>query len=399
VNLPLGTELQGRRIVLVNWRDPWHSRAGGSERFAWEFAGALVDAGAEVEFWTARDRGQTGSQVHDGIRVRRLGGEYSFYGRALLALLGLRLRRRTPDVVVDMDCGIPVFTPVVLPRRTPVVLVVHHVHQEQFRLAMRAPMAWLGRFLEGRAMPRVYRGVPTLAVSGSTVDEMREQLGWRGEVRVLHNGTDPAPDLEVEPVPERVVVLGRVVAHKRVDLVVRAVAVVRRRRPGVTLDVVGTGDELDRVRAVVSELGLDGVVRLHGFLEDRDKSRALAEATLHVCASDAEGWGQVVLEAAAHGLPTLARDVPGMRDSVRDGRTGWLLDEPGSGSADSLVHRLADGMSAALDELGDAARRAEMADDCRAWAAGFGWDRMRREAVEAVVEASGHVDKLLPRHG
>lgn len=387
------------RVVLVNWRDPWHSRAGGSERYAWEFAVALRDAGADVEFWTARDRGQGSADTHAGIAVRRLGGEYSFYARALLALLGQRWRRRVPDVVVDMDCGIPVFTPLVMPRRTPVVLVVHHIHQEQFRLAMRWPMSWLGRFLEGRAMPRVYRGIPTLAVSDSTVAEMREQLGWRGEVRVLHNGTDPAPDLDVDRVPDRVVVFGRVVAHKRVDLVVRAFDVVRRRRPGATLDVVGTGDELERVRSVVVELGLGDVVRLHGFLEDPDKSRALAEATLHVCASDAEGWGQVVLEAAAHGLPTLARDVPGMRDSVRDGVTGWLLPEAGEGADGALVRRLADGIEGSLEELADPSRHALIAEECRSWAAAFGWDRMRREAVEAVAEASGHVDKLLPRRG
>ena len=67
---------------------------------------------------------------------------------------------------------------------------------------------------------------------------------------------------------------------------------------------------------------------MHGFLGEDEKARVLDAARLHVCGSDAEGWGQVVLEAAAYGVPTLARDVPGMRDSVRDGVTGWLVAEP-----------------------------------------------------------------------
>lgn len=379
--------LRDARIVLVNWRDPWHSRAGGSERYAWEFALALREGGADVEFWTARDAGQSRSDTHDGIRVRRLGRTYSFYGRSLLALAWARLRRRTPDAVVDMDCGIPVFTTAVLPRRTPVVLVVHHIHQEQFLLTMRRPMADLGRFLEGRVMPRAYGRATTLAVSESTVTEMREQLQWRGEVRVLHNGTDPAPATTASPVPDRLVVFGRVVAHKRVDLVVRAAAVVRRHRPGLTLDVVGAGDELDRVRAVVAETGMTDVVRLHGFLPDAEKSAALSEAVLHVCASDAEGWGQVVLEAAAHGLPTLARDVPGLRDSIRDGETGWLMPEDARGTEHDLVARLVTGINVALDAMADPAARGRMAQSCRTWAAGFGWERMHVAVRDVVAEA------------
>ena len=52
---------------------------------------------------------------------------------------------------------------------------------------------------------------------------------------------------------------------------------------------------------------------------------SLRRGRLHVCASDAEGWGQVVIEAAAYGVPTLARDVPGLRDSIRHGApVGWF---------------------------------------------------------------------------
>jgi hypothetical protein len=70
--------LRGRRVVVVNWRDPWHRLAGGSERYAWELARALVDAGASVEFWTARDDGQSAREVRDDVDVRRRGGQSAF---------------------------------------------------------------------------------------------------------------------------------------------------------------------------------------------------------------------------------------------------------------------------------------------------------------------------------
>jgi glycosyltransferase involved in cell wall biosynthesis len=379
--------LTGRRVVVVNWRDPWHRLAGGSERYAWELAGALRDAGAGVELWTARDEGQSSGEDRDGIGVRRWGGAYAFYGGVWARLLTRRVRRRAPHLVIDMDCGIPSFTPLPAGRRTAVVLFVHHVHQEQFRTAMRRPMADLGRFLERRMMPLVYRRVPTVAVSASTVAELRDQLGWRGAVDVIHNGTELP---ETEPLPasgaERIVVLGRVVAHKRLDLVVRAFALVRERRPGASLDLVGTGPELPAVVAVVEELGLGEAVRVHGFLPEQEKSQVLSAARLHVCASDAEGWGQVVLEAAAHGLPTVARDVPGLRDSVVDGTTGWLLGETHPPGSAGLVDALAEGMEKALDELVDPGVRARVAHDCRTRAEGFAWERMHEQVVEQAVE-------------
>jgi glycosyltransferase involved in cell wall biosynthesis len=104
---------------------------------------------------------------------------------------------------------------------------------------------------------------------------------------------------------------------------------------------------------------------------------------LHVCASDVEGWGQVVIDAAAHGIPTVGRDVPGLRDSVVDGSTGWLVRPDG----DDLTAVLADEVRAAIALLDDPAQQASYAQRCRAWAARFSWDRMHDEAVAATVAA------------
>jgi glycosyltransferase involved in cell wall biosynthesis len=73
-----------------------------------------------------------------------------------------------------------------------------------------------------------------------------------------------------------------------------------------------------------------------------------------------------VLEAAALGVPTVAYDVEGLRDAVRDGTTGWLVREG---------EPFEDVVAAALKELGDPARRAAVAAACRAWARQFSWDR------------------------
>jgi glycosyltransferase involved in cell wall biosynthesis len=377
-------DLRGARVVVANWRDLDHSLAGGAERYAWELARGLVDAGARVDFLTAREAGQSREAVRDGIRIVRGGGRLTYY---LFGALWLMLGRRSIDAVVDMESGIPMFSPLVVSRRrTGVMLVLHHVHQDQFGVYFPAPVAWFGRFLEGTVMPRVYRGMTTAAVSDSTRRNMVERLGWTGPITILHNGNPPARPVRVadEDTVDRLVVLGRLSSHKRVDLVVRAVAALQQKRPALHLDIVGRGPEREPLEHLVRELGVEKHVTIHGFVSEEDKAALLSRSRLHVCASDVEGWGQVVIEAASYGVPTVARDVPGLRDSVRHEHTGWLLPEPAT-DLSAVQARLLVGIEQALDELEDPERRAEIAAACRGWSAQFDWESMRASAVALVA--------------
>lgn len=394
------SQLADKRVVVVNWRDLDHSLAGGAEIYAWQFARALHEAGAQVHFVTARDEGQAAREVRDGIDVRRGGGALGFY---LFALAWLLRHRRRIDAVIDPACGLPSFSPLVLRRGTPALLIVHHVHQAQFAVHFPAPVAAFGRWMERVAMRRVYRHHATAAVSASTVAEMREQLGWSGDIRILENGADLPAAASVDATtkdPDRVVVLGRLVTHKRVDLALEAVRRAQDRPElagrRIRVDVVGRGPEHDLLVARAAELGLADQVVFHGFVPAAVKDALLARAAVHVCASDAEGWGQAVIDAAAHGVPTVARDVPGLRDSIRPGESGWLV----SDSADpaTVVARMTDALTGALVDAADPMTRDLRAEACLAWARKFDWSQMRLQARDLTIQLLGHAAASPDRH-
>jgi glycosyltransferase involved in cell wall biosynthesis len=346
-------------IAVVNWRDPWHPAAGGAETYAWEMARRLAASGHRVCFVTARAPGQRPAEKIDGVRVARMGGPFTVYPRVLLWLL---LRRDLFDVVLDCQNGIPFFTPWVLSRRTRVLCVVHHVHDRQFGVHLPRWLAAIGRFLEGPASRWTYRRHDSVAVSPSTVTAMRERLDWTGTIHVIPNGVNVTTPVGAgrDPAP-RLVCVGRLVAHKRVGMLLDAVAELRERWPELTVDIVGRGPDEDRLRARLPE-----GVTMHGYLSEEDKARLIASAWLQVNASQGEGWGLCVLEAAALGVPTVAFDVDGLRDAVRHGETGWLLPEGTD---------LAKGIAAALDELEEERHPGGYAARCRGWAARFRWDR------------------------
>jgi glycosyltransferase involved in cell wall biosynthesis len=380
-------DLGGLRVVIVNWRDPWHPEAGGAERYAWETARALAAGGASVSFLTARGAGQSGGEHRDGIEIIRRGGRFTVYPRALGWLAA---RRRSADVVVDCQNGIPFFTPLVLPRRVPVLCVVHHVHTAQFGVHFPPWLAWTGRLLEGPASRAVYRRHGCVAVSPSTVTAMRGRLRWTGDIYLIPNGSpapEPSPVEEPSPVqaplppaanrdpgqPPRLAWIGRLVAHKRAELVLPVAA------RGFTIEVIGRGPVAAALAAAVAAApGLAGSVRLHGFLTEEEKQAVVSQSLLHLNTSQGEGWGLVVLEAAALGVPTVAYDVEGLRDAVQDGRTGWLVRDG---------EELADVVERAAKELADTGRRAEVAAACRAWAARLSWERSTARMC-AMVAAS-----------
>jgi glycosyltransferase involved in cell wall biosynthesis len=170
--------------------------------------------------------------------------------------------------------------------------------------------------------------------------------------------------------------------YKRVGLVLDVAE--RLRGSGATIDVVGRGPDGEWLAIEVARRGLASVVRLRGFLPEPAKAAVVGAALLQLNTSQGEGFGLSVLEAAALGVPTVAYEVDGLRDAIRDGRTGWLVG-PGD--------RIGDVVGDAVRELADPRRRAEISGACRAWAAQFNWDRsaqmLARLLTAAMAAAAG----------
>ena len=264
--------------------------------------------------------------------------------------------------MLDCQNGIPFFTPLVLPHGIPVLCVVHHVHFVQWNVHFPGWVARAGRWLEGPAARRVYRRHACVAVSPSTVSAMRDRLGWAGDIYLIPNGAPEPSRPHPAAAPGGLVWVGRLAAHKRAELLLPVAE--RLRGSGLAIEVVGRGPAGAALAARVAADGLAGLIRLRGYLPEAQKQAVVAGSLLHLNTSLGEGWGLCVLEAAALGVPTVAFDVPGLRDAVRDGETGWLV---------HAGERIEDVAQRAVKELADPARRAEVAAACRGWAGQFGW--------------------------
>jgi glycosyltransferase involved in cell wall biosynthesis len=311
----------GRRpsVLLLNWRDTRHPEGGGSERYIERIAGLLARRGYRVTMLCSRHAQAPAGDWAQGVRFRRAGGRYTVYLRALLALL-----RSDADLIVDVQNGMPFFSSLVA--RCPVIVLVHHVHREQWRSMFGELLGRVGWLVESRLAPLLYRRSHYVAVSEVTRRELAELGVDARRTAVIRNGLDPVPATtsSVSRTP-RLVVVSRLVAHKRIEHAIEVVARLRQRWPDLTLDVIGHGSWASVLAEHAQRLGVADNVVLHGWVDEQTKHELIATAWLHLCPSVKEGWGIAVAEAAAHGVPTVAyADAGGVAESMQHQRTGLL---------------------------------------------------------------------------
>lgn len=209
----------------------------------------------------------------------------------------------------------------------------------------RVPWAW--RFQSGirAAVARrdVYRGLRAaarvVAVSHRTAAEVKQQCGVADKrLSVVTLGVHPrffdVPDNRDRRGPLRLLTVCRLASanrRKNVDGVLRALATFDKSLDW-RYDIVGDGDDRERLEALTRTLGLAGRVRFHGRVSDSALRDRYSEADLFVLVAqasplDIEGFGLVYIEAAAAGVPSLCSASGGATDAVLDGTTGIVLME------------------------------------------------------------------------
>jgi glycosyltransferase involved in cell wall biosynthesis len=350
-----GTTPPRLRILILSWRDEWHPEAGGSELTLGQVARGLAELGHRVTVATARYPGAAATHVDRGVTYVRRGGRLSVYAWGFARSLSRRF-----DVLLDVQNGIPFFSAALRPRSA--ALVVHHVHREQWGVAVGPIARRIGWGIESQISPRLHRRVSHVTVSQSTAKELSELGHPAHRIVVVHNGCDIPSVTVAKDADPRLIVVSRLVPHKRIERAIEAMPQLVARHEGIRLQVIGSGYHRRELEVLAASLGVDDAVDFLGHVPDDLRDELLARAWVNLLPSLKEGWGLVAMEAAACGTPTIAyAHAGGVTESVKDGVTGVLI-----GEADELWQ--------AIDRLvSDQQALQAMSAACRVHAASFTW--------------------------
>lgn len=373
------------KILVVNYRDRMHPAAGGAEKHLHRIFGKIVEMGHTVVLFTTTFPGAKEREVVDGIQVIRKGGDLMFQLTVALNLKKLD-REFDFDVVVEDLNKLPVFAHWFV--RKPLLVQMHHLWRKSIFAEAIFPIAFMVWFFE-RIIPFFYRTQNFVVVSPSTKKELAEIGVDESRISVIYNGSEKpnfpgSADLatgiaescenaagESARIPY-FIWLSRVHRYKGIWTALEAFEIFSKSHPEVQLKIVGGGPLLKKLPAWIKSHGLDGKVELTGFVPAARKYELLSSSLALLQTSYKEGWGLTVMEAAQLCKTTIASDVPGLCDSVRDGETGILFP-----SGDATACALA------MEKIyGDAGLRAALGQNAKRYALTFSWENSARETLE-----------------
>jgi len=320
---------------------------GGAERWYRSLAQRLAGDGHEVTYLTLRQWDRGVDPGVEGVDVRAVGPRmhlYSSPGRRRIlpplvfgagVLWHLLRHQRRYDVV--HTASFPYFSLLAAAVARPLAgyrLIVdwHEVWTRDYWREYLGPVAGTIGWIVQLACARV----PQRAFCFSRLHAARlRDEGIRGEVTTLPGEYDgPLDTPPLRAADPLVLFAGRHIPEKRVPAILPALALARMSIPELRATILGDGPERPEVLRLVAELGLGDAVEVPGFVATETVQDLLARALCMLLPSRREGYGLVVIEAAAHGTPSIVvadRDNAAV-ELLAEGENGFIA--PSASPAD-----------------------------------------------------------------
>ena len=316
------------RILWLAHRDPQNPRAGGAERTIYEVCIRLVEKGHKIVLLTGGWKGSMPVENLDGIEIRRFGKNIGPH----LALPILLLKNHYELIVDDLGHAVPWISSIILNRHN--IIFFRHLHARSLPGQVNFLLAKVITAIEKTYF--IFYHDKVFITESTTSKNDLIKLGIKKN-KILMN--PPGVNFNVfhpdgKTQNPTLVYFGGMRKYKRPEESLFLLKNFQGRMKHVELVIIGSGPEEPNLRKLALELNLRDYVIFKGRVSETELSNIVASSWLNVHTSVTEGWGLSILEASAAGTPTVAYDVPGVKDVIEDGKNGIKVTD---GSRKSLA--------------------------------------------------------------
>jgi glycosyltransferase involved in cell wall biosynthesis len=360
------------KILVVNWRDINDPLGGGAELHLHEILKGCVAQGCEVDLVVSSYKDAPAMEVIDGIRIFRK-GHWAVANFVLPSLLKKLLKENSYDLLVEDINKVPFYTPL-YSGKVPVVAIIPHLFGATVYRETN-PLVATYVYLAERLIPFVYKKAHFEVISPSTGDDLESRGINRNRITNVYCGMN-RNRFKISDIPKRdesplIVSWSRLRKYKSVDIAIKAFAIIQETMPDAKMLVMGKGPDENRLKKMTTKMGLDDTVKFTGHLPWDELVQVLHKTKVFLNPSPKEGWGLTVIEANCCGVPVVASDRPGLKDSVVDGQTGLLVPY---GNPDAMA-------KAALEIIQNQTKFNNLSQAAKDWSEKFSWTKCADESL------------------
>ncbi|MGQ9820045.1 MAG: glycosyltransferase family 4 protein [Candidatus Kapaibacteriales bacterium] len=361
------------KILIVNWQDIKNKFSGGAEVHLFEIFGRIAKKGHKVTLVCCRLRDLPKVEIINDIEVIRIGNRQLFNLFFIRYYLS-KLKNLDFDIVIDDINKIPFFTPFYV--RKPILGILHHFFGKTIFREVN-PLVGLYVVISEKLMDFIYKKTPFVVVSDSTKEELIKRKYNPSLINVVYNALNPTMfpfKIQQKFEMPTITYFGRLKKYKSIDHLLYAFQIILKELPNSQLFIVGDGDYLTKLQSIAKRLKITENVKFWGYVNENQKIELLSRSHCVVNTSIKEGWGITNLESNACGTPVISANVPGLRDSVKDGFSGLLYPY---GNIEELANKI-------LLVLRDNHLREELSQGALEWSMNFTWDKSADQMLDII---------------
>jgi glycosyltransferase involved in cell wall biosynthesis len=325
------------KIALVYDAIYPYIKGGGEKRF-YEIGKRLAKKGHQVhlygmKFWEGENVIKLNEIYLHGIcRAKKLytkEGKRSIKEAICFGLICFKLIKEDFDII---DCSnFPYFSLftcklISIIKKKPLYATWHEVWGKNYWYEYIGWKGYLGYIIEKLA---VLMPVKIISNSEHTTCKLKNELNSKKLIYTVPNGIEFDLITRIKPAKEKsdVIFVGRLVSYKNINILIKSIKLIKEKKPEIKSLIIGDGPEKKNLEALTQQLNLEKNIIFLGFLENHDDVYALMKSSkVLILPSTREGFGIVVIEANACGIPVITIDHKdnAARDLIEEERNGFI---------------------------------------------------------------------------
>jgi glycosyltransferase involved in cell wall biosynthesis len=370
------------KILIINWQDIKNPFGGGAEVHLHEIFKRIAGMGHYVELFCCEIDGEPNEEIIDGINIFRKGKRNTF-NFGVKKIYKEKYSNSDFDIVIDDINKIPFYTPLYI--KKPLLAISHHFFGTSiFKEANLIAGTYV--YLSEKILDFVYKKTPFVVVSESTLSEFSNRGFDKKNFSIVFNAIEPTeyPMSICEKNQDfTITYFGRLKKYKSVDHLFYAFAKVKINNPSAKLVIIGRGDFKEYLEKLGKQLGISDSLTFYGFVSKDEKSKLLSQSHIVVNTSVKEGWGITNIEANACGTPVISANVPGLRDSVKNGVSGLLYEYGNIEELSNSIEKV----------INDKVLLNTLENGALEWAKSFSWDKSAKAMLTRIEEVIDNFNK------